>query len=98
MQALGIINLKRVRTLLYTVRAKWYDIGVELEIHSGTLESIKRQYSDPKDCLNEMIKEWLKSINPRPTWKALADALKAEFVNEIALAEKALAEGWLVSL
>ncbi len=85
------LGLKKVRTLLFHIRAKWYDIGVELEIPLGTLDSFKLQYPDPKDCLTEVIKVWLKSINPSPTWKALADALKAEFVNEMALAGKALA-------
>ncbi len=82
------LNLKTVRQLLFDIRVKWYDIGLELDVAVGTLESIKSSYHDPKDCLREMLKEWLKSISPPPTWKRLATALRSSAVNEKSLAQK----------
>ena len=83
--ALGPSDLKIVRKFLFQAREKWYDIGVELDIDPSILDSIQDRYSDPKDCLTEMIKEWLKS---KPTWSALGDALKEEAVDEVELSEK----------
>ena len=79
---LTIESLKEVRSLLYSVRRKWYSIGIELNIKIGELETIKATYSDPGECLTEMLLVWLRSINPSPSWKALGNALKAEPVNE----------------
>ena len=85
------LTLKEARRLLYSVRIKWYSIGVELEIRTGELDTIRATYSDPGECLTEMLKIWLKSINPLPTWKALKDALAAKPVDEEALAEQSKA-------
>ena len=82
------LTLKEVRRLLYPVRRKWYSIEVELEVKTGELDTIRATYSEPGDCLTEMLKIWLKSIDPPPTWKALKDALAAEPVDEEALAKQ----------
>lgn len=79
-------DLRHVRALLYPIRKKWYDIGIELDIDVAELDIIRDKYDDPADCLLEMIKLWLRSINPLPTWSILADALRAEAVNEEQLA------------
>lgn len=82
-------DLKTAIELLYSIRVKWYDIGLQLEVDVGTLESIKSCYADPSECLREMLKEWLKSISPPPTWTLLASALRASPVNEELIAQKA---------
>lgn len=87
---LTVESLREVRTLLYPARIKWYSIGVELKLSVGELDVIKATYSDLGDCLIEMIKVWLKSIDSLPTWKTLADALRAEPVNELELAKKGI--------
>ena len=85
---LTIDNLKDVRTLLYPVRRKWYDIGIELGLKVEELDNIQAADDDNGKCLTMMIKMWLRSINPLPTWKALGDALKAKPVDEVGLAVK----------
>lgn len=80
-------DLKHVRALLFSIRHKWYDIGIELDLQVAELDIIRSKYDDPADCLLEMLKLWLKSINPLPIWNTLADALRADAVNEVALAE-----------
>lgn len=84
---LGPSNLRAVRTALYSVRSKWYDIGVELEISHYTLDAIQKEKSDIKDCLTEMLKIWLSNTSPPPTWSGLIQALSSEPVAESRIAE-----------
>ena len=83
---LTIDDLREVRKLLYPIKRKWYDIGIELGLRIGELDNIQAANSDHGECLIMMIKVWLKSINPLPTWKALGDAIKEEPVHEVGLA------------
>ena len=84
---LTIADLKSVRKLLFGVRRKWYDIGIELEIPIEKLDTIRAKQADYGACLIEMIKEWLNS-EVAATWKALAEALRAEPVKEVKLADE----------
>jgi hypothetical protein len=86
---LGIKDLKDVRALLFAVRKKWYNIGIELGLNVDKLDVIESKHEDDPDrCLVEMIKMWLKSINPSPIWSTLACALRADAVNEVVLADE----------
>ena len=79
------LDLSTVRNEIHDVRTKWYDIGVELKVKISTLKSIEARYGDAKDCLREVITEWLKA-NDHPTWKSLVDALKTRVIDEPKLA------------
>ena len=81
------LTLKSVRSLLFAIKKKWYSIGVELELSADELDAIKASSSDHGECLMEMIKIWLKSTNPPPTWKALSDALNSDPIDEKELGE-----------
>ena len=89
MSRLIVDALREVRQLLYPVRRKWYDIGIELGLKVGELDNIKAAYSDHRECLTEM-KVWLRSTHPLPTRKALGDAFRVETVNETEIAEKGI--------
>ena len=59
------------------VSAKWEEIGISLRLESGLLEIIKED--NPKDCracLRNVLKEWLKRIDPPPSWVAIIKAVK----------------------
>ena len=84
------LSIKNVRGLLYDAREKWYDIGIELEINDKELDIIHDKHDDPGKCLLEIIKIWLKSISPGPTWKTLADVLRGGIINEVALAKEGI--------
>ena len=59
------------------VAAKWEAIGISLQLESGLLEIIKED--NPNDCrarLREMLKEWMKQVNPPPSWSAIIKAVK----------------------
>jgi hypothetical protein len=86
---LSIDNLRDVLKTMWEARVKWYYIGLELSISPGTLDSIsKANNQNPDDCLTVMIKDWLRSGKPKPSWAALANALKSPMVGYAQLAEK----------
>ena len=66
----------------------WHNIGSLLEISETTLEQIEADYpGDCQQCVREMIKSWLKQVDPPPSWKDLAEAV--EIINPC-LAKKIL--------
>ena len=82
------VSLKNVRSALYQVRAKWRNIGIELEIDFGTLDDIEKSYrTDNNECLSRMLEHWLKQANPRPSWDAIVEALESSPVGEGCLAK-----------
>lgn len=82
-------DIKHVRREIYDARTKWYDIGIELEIPTSTLKSIKLMYNNsPAECLVEMLDTWLKQVNPKPSWRLLTNALEQPTVGEEQLADK----------
>ena len=75
-----------MRNEIHDARTKWYDIGIELKVDVSTLKTIESMYSNSKDCLREVITEWLKAVHPKPTWRSLVDALRKPVVDESKLA------------
>ena len=71
---------------LNNVRAKWYDIGLQLRMSVGTLDAIKEQYDNLSHCLREALKTWLKTSPSAPTWSNIVDALRSSTVGEVRLA------------
>ena len=83
--SLGIAHLATVFNDTFPCRAKWYNLGLQLRVDVGTLDSIKAQYDDPGDRLREVMKTWL-TTNKNPTWSAIVEALKTPTINNIRLA------------
>ena len=82
-------DLCDVLEAVWEARSKWYNIGLQLGITSGTLDSIsKANNQNPDDCLTAMIKDWLRSGRPKPLWAAVARALKSPMVGYAQLAEQ----------
>lgn len=51
------------------------NIGVFLDIENDHLKCIQRENNgNCRDCLREMLDEWLKQ--PHPTWSQLTEAVK----------------------
>ena len=85
-QQLSINDLSVVMEELNDVRAKWYNIGLQLHVSVGTLDAIKEQYDDLSHCLRETLKTWLKTSPSPPTWSNIVDALRSSTVGEVRLA------------
>ena len=71
---------------LHKACTKWYYIGLTLKVPASTLNGIEAQSNDPKWCLLQAVQHWLKTVDPTPTWQALADALRSCLVEEHQLA------------
>ena len=56
--------------------ATWKNIGTLLGIATHVLDNIQANEGRVEDCLREMLSKWLKQVAPKPTWAALADAVK----------------------
>ena len=84
-------DLRKVQRVTWEARAKWYNIGLELEINPGTLDVIQGNNRDIDDCFRAMLTSWLKMVQPKPTLAALAEALQSPTVGFGRLAEQILA-------
>ena len=73
-------QLKDAFRELLSLAADWKTIGVLLGLQRHTLARVRADEDGVRNCLQEMLSEWLKQIDPPPTWAALADAVEA--VNE----------------
>jgi hypothetical protein len=64
------------------VGPKWYQFGEAAGIEKDTLDKITEQ-CPPDECIVELFDHWLRmSVNP-PTWKRVADVLKAINLTEL---------------
>ena len=67
------------------VSAEWYNLGLQLNVRIGILDSIRAEFNAPKHQLREMLKAWL-TTGDNPSWKTLIDALRSPVVGASHLA------------
>ena len=67
------------------VSAAWYNLGLQLKVKPGTLDSIQADFSASGHRLREMLKVWLTS-DDNPSWKTLTGALRSRAVGASQLA------------
>ena len=80
------IELKNVYEDLINISHQWYDLGLQLELEEGTLETIKLDNNEnAQHCLRKVLSTWLK-IDPRPSWQTLCGALRSRTVGAEKLA------------
>ena len=79
-------DLGQVMEEVLDVSAHWYPLGLQLNVRTGTLDSIHMQFSDPRDQLREMLRTWL-TTSDSTSWKTLTDALRSRIVGARQLAE-----------
>ena len=90
---LSVDNLAAVQRKVYAARTNWYNLGLELGQQTSTLDSIGAKHKqDPSECFRQVLKEWLKGVNPSPTWRAMVNALKSDTVKQRQLAEQIQSE------
>ncbi len=84
MGKLGPGDLLDVLTELCDVRADWEVIGLALKLTEGALRAIKGPFKPPKDCLRDMLRDWLNTSDA--SWSSLVDALRHPVVGRRHLA------------
>ena len=71
------LSTKSCLKLLLSEAKHWHNIGILLDIPESTLEQIETDYpGDCQQCVREMIKSWLKQVDPPPSWKDLVEAVR----------------------
>lgn len=82
-------NLPKVKNLLWDASPDWFDLGLELGIGQTTLRAIQHDNRDvTKRCFTDMLSEWLKMVDPIPSWEGLIAALKQPSIGHNKLATK----------
>ena len=73
---------------LHHVRAKWYDLGIQLRMETSHLDAIETQHhGNPDKCQRQMLSNWLKTSSPPPTWQRVVDALCSPVIDKNSSAE-----------
>ena len=87
---LTLDDLSTVVNELHEVRAKWYHLGVELNMRPSDLDPIQIQcLNNPDDCLLKLLSVWLTRTDPSPpSWERVADALSSPAIDRPTLAER----------
>ena len=80
------LPLKQILDLLYYVSYKWDDIGIQVGLHQGTIESIQCNNNSVKRRMWEVIIVWLK--RGEASWRNLIEALRSRRVEEHSLAKE----------
>ena len=70
---------------LTTVHEKWQYIGEELGLEQSSLRDIRSNYSDPGDCLREVLSKQLRSY--ASSWKDIVAVLRTPRIGESHLAD-----------
>ena len=58
-----------------------YALGLKLKLPPHVVEAIHSTYLQPRDRLLQVLIEFTKQIDPRPTWRAIVAALRSPAVN-----------------
>ena len=72
----AIPTLQAAFKLLAPMASDWHNIGVMLNLENHSLKEIECNYRMVRDCLREMLSQWLNRAIPPPTWEELAEALE----------------------
>lgn len=78
-------DLGHVLEEVLDISAEWYNLGLQLCVRVGKLNSIRTEFNTTKDQLREVLNAWL-STSKNPSWKTLIDALKSRIVGASRLA------------
>ena len=81
-------DLPQLLCLLHDARASWDSIATQLGLSQGDVDAIAKKFDDPKDCLREFLKLWLRGVDPKPTRKQLARALQSPPVGRKDIAQQ----------
>ena len=77
---LDLDDLETLCEELRSIKRRWYNIGVQLQVPVADLQRIESEYkNDHSTCLRQMLIKWLETGSAN--WGALIDALQAPIVH-----------------
>ncbi|XP_064385967.1 uncharacterized protein LOC135334629 [Halichondria panicea] len=83
----GSLTLGEASAALCDVRARWFDLGLELHLPFRTLEDIVETHHTSEDRLTAMLRKRLQS-SPNPTWSVVVKALRSRVINRPDIADE----------
>ena len=84
---LGVDDLSIVLTEIIEAQSHSHYLGLGLGVPPHVLESIDKTHADHQDRLLHVVKWFLKQVHPKPTWRAITNALKSPLVDLPRLAQ-----------
>lgn len=85
---LTLADQASVQNELCAVRGKWYSIGLLLGYSESKLHIISVENNDdPARCFSDLICQYLKDKDHKPTWRELADIMASPLIGYRGLAE-----------
>ena len=90
LRCLGPNDLRKIQRILWEARTQWYTTWNRnlISPHADSLDSIQQTNTGNSDhCFRAMLMKWLRE-HQRPTWSALAKALRSPSVGLSHLAEE----------
>ena len=76
--SLSISDLTWLHKTLIPIECSWKEIGYGLQVDAQALKTIENDYQSAKQCLCEMLREYLQQRTNPPTWKKLVSAVAEE--------------------
>ena len=105
MFCIGEVDLRIVHIEVITIVARWYELGIQLGIHPGIVEAVRRNYRDFGDGLYQVLLLWLRRSNiveqsSLPSWRVLVQAVASptgghNHALAVDIANRHLGEGYL---
>lgn len=86
-----VLSEKDVPEVVYELldmQTKSAILGRLLKLPKSRVDSIHQQNSDPQERLFSVIDEFVKQIEPKPTWKIILEALKNPLIGQTRLAQE----------
>ena len=73
---------------IFDVGTKSDKFGRVLKLPKATVDSIYQKYSDPQDRLFAVLDEFVKQVEPPPTWRVIVAALRHPLIGQHRLAQE----------
>ena len=84
----GDLTVNLLYQKLFSVRAKWYSVGLTLGLLPPTLHAIEREHSINTDrCIAAVCEKWV-AAKPEATWDDVLEMLESPSLDEKALAKE----------
>ena len=81
-------DVPKVVCEILEVQTKSKTFGRVLGLPRVTVDSIHQQNIDPQECLFGVIDEFVKQVEPLPTWKVIVEALRNPLICQHRLAQE----------
>ena len=87
-RSFGEADVPKIYNEIFDVRSKSERFGRALGLPKGTVDSILGECQKPENRLLRIIDEFVRQLEPIPTWRIIVDALRTPLVNEPQLAQQ----------